>query len=243
MAIPDFFPEVVVTDDEEIIPVEPDDGDPTEFGFEPDMALAEQAGRSARRSRRTVRRSYSREMLATEIATDSLVIMPGRPIKEQIANHFLNLISLGIFGPGDRLPPERWFAAASPQELTRSHVQDAYDVLEAMGIIERVPVRGAFVRGVDDSRMFFARQNMMETIGAAMRIQLTRSQIERAFLDALDAMYAPIDNEKLQRRRDIKDELQRAESARLDKRIERQRPKRRPSTPKEEPENANTDPT
>lgn len=153
---------------------------------------------------RRARKRYDRETFAVEIVVDSLVIVPTRPAKEQVANHLLTMISLGVFMPGDRLPPERWLAQQSAYSLTRAIVQDAYDILERMGVIERVATKGAYVRSAEASRMYFTRQHFLDDIGMAIRGQLSRSQIERAFREALDMMFASRDPIRANSRRALR---------------------------------------
>lgn len=222
-----LYPEIAVADSEE----QPT-GSPPQPELQPwerlDAARAQQAGaehgqtndrteseEGERRgpgrpgyTRRDQSRTYTRDSLAIEIVVDSMVIVPTRPAKEQIANHLLSMISLGVFGPGDRLPPERWLAQQSVYKLTRAIVQDAYDILESMGVIERIPNVGAYVRSAEASRMYFVRQHFLDAIGAAIRTQLTRTQIERAFHEAVEMMFASRDPIRANTRRTIRAEMQ-----------------------------------
>jgi 2-aminoadipate transaminase len=65
------------------------------------------------------------------------------PLYRQIRNHFAGLIAEGLLGVGSRLPPTR--ELADSLEVSRTTVVQAYEELEATGLITSRVGRGAFV--------------------------------------------------------------------------------------------------
>lgn len=63
---------------------------------------------------------------------------------EQVIKELQSLISLGDYGVGDKMPPE--LELCKEMGVSRSTVREAYRMLNAYGLVEIRPGRGAFVK-------------------------------------------------------------------------------------------------
>jgi len=67
----------------------------------------------------------------------------------EVAERYENLIRLGLFRNGDKLPSVR--VAAAELHVNPNTVQKAYQLLESKGLITTLPKKGVFVTYVPDS--------------------------------------------------------------------------------------------
>lgn len=74
----------------------------------------------------------------------------GQTLAEQLAGRFAERIAQRLLAPGARLPSVR--ACAQQQAVSPSTVVDAYDLLQARGLVQARPQRGFFVREAAPAR-------------------------------------------------------------------------------------------
>ena len=72
-----------------------------------------------------------------------------KPIYSQIVENFRAQIAAGILQPGDKLPSVR--ELAQQMSINPNTIQRAYRELEQQGVIETLPGKGCFVRGVSET--------------------------------------------------------------------------------------------
>ena len=71
------------------------------------------------------------------------IFLPKRDVYLQIAQRYEKYITLGVIGPGEKLPSVR--TAATELRVNPNTVQRAYALLEEKGLIRSMPKKGAFV--------------------------------------------------------------------------------------------------
>lgn len=79
-----------------------------------------------------------------------------RDVYLEIAERYEKYITLGVIGPGEKLPSVR--TAATELRVNPNTVQKAYSLLEERGLIRSMPKKGAFVifgmEGEENSETF-----------------------------------------------------------------------------------------
>lgn len=70
------------------------------------------------------------------------------PVTDQVVSNLKELITSGQFQVGDKLPTEK--EICSRLKVGRSTVREAFRVLKALGFVEMIPGRGAFVAKTSD---------------------------------------------------------------------------------------------
>ncbi len=84
-----------------------------------------------------------------------------RPIYEQIADKFQNLILKGVLEPNTKMPSVR--SLAMELSINPNTIQRAYSELERRGFLYTVKGRGNFV-AYDDSLLDFRKKELLERI-------------------------------------------------------------------------------
>lgn len=72
-----------------------------------------------------------------------MILQSKKPLFEQIADFFLEMIGKGVYGPGCPLPSVR--DVAMQEKVNPNTVLKAYGLLEEKGIVVAVPKKGYFV--------------------------------------------------------------------------------------------------
>ena len=71
------------------------------------------------------------------------IFLPKRDVYLEIAQRYEKFITLGVIGPGEKLPSVR--TAATELRVNPNTVQRAYALLEEKGLSRSMPKKGAFV--------------------------------------------------------------------------------------------------
>ena len=104
-----------------------------------------------------------------------------RPLRDVVAEEIRAMILRGELGPGERLLEDR---LAEQLGVSRNPVREAIRSLEATGLVEVIPRRGAYVGRIDadDARKLLEVRGLLEGFAA----ETAAAQADGELLDTLD---------------------------------------------------------
>jgi len=112
-----------------------------------------------------------------------------RPVYEQIADHYQELVITGVLAPDTPLPSVR--AQAMELSINPNTIQHAYAEMERRGIIYSVKGRGSFIAG-NEPLVEKRKRELMEELGSkfteasrlGMDIHAIEALLQRSFTDS-----------------------------------------------------------
>jgi len=123
------------------------------------------------------------QLPGTESPSPGLAVIAARSLSDQIADAIVEGVAVGVLAPGQRLVE---IELARRLSVSRVPLREALKILEAQGILERTPHRGARLVDLDDGsidRVCEARA-ALETIAA--RHAMAAFQIDRTRAEPLE---------------------------------------------------------
>lgn len=112
-----------------------------------------------------------------------------RPVYEQIADHYQELVITGVLAPDTPLPSVR--TQAMELSINPNTIQHAYAEMERRGIIYSVKGRGSFIAG-NEPLVEKRKRELMEELNSkfteaarlGMDLHAIESLLQRSFVDA-----------------------------------------------------------
>ncbi len=112
-----------------------------------------------------------------------------RPIYEQIADKFQNLILSGVMEADEKMPSVR--SLAIEMSINPNTIQRAYSELERNGFIYSVKGRGNFVRG-DDALLDKQRKKLLAELKQQLRTCCNSGITQDEIVQQLEEVYGEV---------------------------------------------------